>query len=128
MATWHQERAGLAGLYALPVKGHAVVINPPHALACRVDFKRKADAARYARKTGGQLISAAPAAPRPLVRFLNWRGPAGRETVDELRREDFPAGRDGAKAFRKELARLCREYALAGMAVYPSRRACAGWN
>lgn len=131
MATWHQERAGLAGLYRAPDKGHAVVINPPHGLACRVDFSRKRDAARYARKTGGRIISAAPkpkAAPRPLVRFLNWRGPAGRETVDELRREDFPAGREGAKAFRLELARLCSEYALAGMAVYPSSRPCAGWS
>ncbi len=59
MATWHQERAGLAGLYRAPDKGHAVVINPPHGLACRVDFSRKRDAARYARKTGGLIISAA---------------------------------------------------------------------
>lgn len=60
--------------------------------------------------------------------FLNWRGPAGRETVDELSRADFPPGRDGARAFRAELARLCSEYALCGMAVYVSSRACAGWN
>jgi len=59
MATWHQKRAGMAGLYAPPAKGYAVVIDPPHGLACRVDFSRKRDAARYARKTGGRVISAA---------------------------------------------------------------------
>lgn len=63
-----------------------------------------------------------------MTRFLNWRGPQGRETVDELARDEFPPGTAGAVAFRAELARLCSEYALAGMAVYVSSRPCANWN
>jgi len=56
--------------------------------------------------------------------FLNWRGPQGRETVDELSRADFA----DSKAFRAELRRLISEYHLAGMAVYSSSRPCAGWR
>ncbi len=56
--------------------------------------------------------------------FLNWRGPTGRETVDEVERAAFPT----YKAFRAEVRRLCGEYTLAGMAVYESSRACAGWK
>lgn len=59
--------------------------------------------------------------------FFNWRGPQGRETVDELSRKDFPAGREGRRAFRAEARRLASEYALAGMAVYQSSRACKAW-
>lgn len=58
MATWHQQRAGLAGLYARPLKGYAVVIDPPGECAARVDFRLKRDAQRYAKKTGGRVISA----------------------------------------------------------------------
>jgi len=60
MATWHQQRAGLSGLYAKPLKGHAVIINPPGECAARVDFRRKREAQRYAKRTGGTLISAKP--------------------------------------------------------------------
>lgn len=56
--------------------------------------------------------------------FLNWRGGQGRETVDELDSADFANGKD----FRKELNRLCGEYALAGMSVYSSSRMCANWR
>jgi hypothetical protein len=56
--------------------------------------------------------------------FLNWKGPQGRETVDELDRADFADN----KAFRAELNRLCSEYSMAGMAVYSSSRACANWK
>ncbi len=63
-----------------------------------------------------------------MVRFLNWRGPQGRETVDELSRGDFAPGREGAAAFRAELARLVSEYHLCGMAVYTSGRACGNWG
>lgn len=56
--------------------------------------------------------------------FFNWRGPAGRETVDELSREEFESG----KAFRAEIRRLVGEYHLAGMAVYTSSRACQNWR
>lgn len=56
--------------------------------------------------------------------FLNWRGGAGRETVDELDSADF----ENRKEFRKELNRLVSEYSMAGMAVYTSSRACANWR
>lgn len=57
--------------------------------------------------------------------FLNWRGPQGRETVDELSPADF----ETRAAFRAEQRRLAGEYALAGMAgVYWSSRPCKGWR
>ena len=56
--------------------------------------------------------------------FLNWRGEAGRETVDELDSSDFETNDE----FRKELCRLVSEYKRAGMAVYTSSRACANWR
>tara|TARA_R110000824_G_scaffold242412_1_gene431112 strand:- start:828 stop:1010 length:183 start_codon:yes stop_codon:yes gene_type:complete len=60
-----------------------------------------------------------------MVFYLNWKGPQGRETVDELERNAFPDYR----AFRTELNRLIEEYAMAGMnGVYSSSRACKGWN
>ena len=56
--------------------------------------------------------------------YFNFRGQQGRETVDELDPADFPDRK--AVAFHRD--RLQSEYALAGMAVYTSSRACAGWN
>lgn len=60
--------------------------------------------------------------------FFNWRGPIGRETVDEISRDEFPQGKEGFKQFRKEIQRLVGEYKLCGMAVYTSSRACANWR
>lgn len=59
-----------------------------------------------------------------MTRYLNFRGSYGVETVDQLSQSDFPSYKD----FRKELTRLIQEYRLAGMNVYPSCRACKGWN
>lgn len=57
--------------------------------------------------------------------YLNWRGPQGRETVDQLSRSDFTDN----KSFRAEIRRLCNEYAMCGMGgVYASSRACKGWK
>lgn len=56
--------------------------------------------------------------------YINWQGPAGRETVDELDSADF-------KTYREMLAesrRLIREYQIAGMDVYASSRMCANWR
>lgn len=58
-----------------------------------------------------------------MVRYLNWRGPQGRETVDQINREDFAT----LKAYREEVSRLVGEYAIAGMDVYISSRPCANW-
>ena len=57
--------------------------------------------------------------------YLNWRGPQGRETVDQLDPADFPTH----AAFRAERDRLLGEYSMAGMGgVYASTRACSGWK
>lgn len=57
--------------------------------------------------------------------FLNWRGPCGRETIDQLDSSDFPT----RAAYRAEQSRLAGEYALAGMAgAYWSSRPCKGWR
>lgn len=56
--------------------------------------------------------------------YFNWNGPQGRETVDEICRADF----ESRLAFRNETRRLKSEYALAGMDVYISTRACANWR
>jgi len=55
--------------------------------------------------------------------YLNWKGPKGLETVDEFAREP---GQSLAE-FRGEVRRMVREYRLAGMGVYPSRRPCRAW-
>ncbi|WP_370193839.1 MULTISPECIES: hypothetical protein [Aurantimonas] len=61
--------------------------------------------------------------------YLNWKGPAGRETIDEVDRATFGEGREGFKACRAEVRRLIDEYALAGMpGVYSSSRPCANWR
>lgn len=58
--------------------------------------------------------------------FLNWRGPAGRETVDEFTPgEDAPADR---REFCRYVAQMVAEYHMSGMAVYPSSRPCKGWR
>ena len=56
--------------------------------------------------------------------YLNWKGPAGLETVDELSESDFATYRE----FCAERKRLINEYALAGMDVYRSSRACKAWK
>lgn len=56
--------------------------------------------------------------------FLNWKGPKGRETVDELTREPGQSPRE----FRAYVREMVAEYSLAGMAVYTSSRACANWK
>lgn len=61
--------------------------------------------------------------------FLNWKGPQGRETVDEVRPDDLAATWEGdSAAARKEARRLVSEYSLAGMNVYQSSRPCANWK
>lgn len=61
MATWHQIKAhgaAMANLYMPPARGHKVVVNHYNALAYSVHFTRKREAFRYAKKTGGVVISA----------------------------------------------------------------------
>lgn len=61
------------------------------------------------------------------VMFINWKGDCGRETIDEVRREDFSQMSWGE--FREECRRLIGEYSLAGMGgAYLSSRCCANWK
>jgi hypothetical protein len=61
--------------------------------------------------------------------FLNWKGPQGRETVEEIRAEDLAEYWAGDQnAARKEARRLVSEYAMCGMNVYTSSRPCANWK
>lgn len=59
MATWHQQRAGLHGLYAAPARGYKVVHNPPNDCASAITVSRKRVALRLARKPHSTLIPAA---------------------------------------------------------------------
>lgn len=56
--------------------------------------------------------------------YINWKGPQGRETVDEVRREDFAS----LAEYRAEVKRIPAEYRMAGMDVYTSSRMCANWK
>lgn len=60
MATWHQMKnvSGMRALYTKPSKGHKVVVDHRDALAHSMHFNRKRDAERFAKKTGGIIISA----------------------------------------------------------------------
>lgn len=56
--------------------------------------------------------------------YLNWRGPRGRETVDEFTKESDKS----AKEFRAYVNDMVIEYHVAGMNVYQSSRKCANWE
>lgn len=71
--------------------------------------------------------TATPATATPATAkrvFLNWKGPQGRETVDEF----TPEPDQTSKEFRRYVREMVGEYHLAGMAVYQSSRACANWK
>ena len=59
--------------------------------------------------------------------YLNWKGPDGRETVDEFTQgsDNAPADR---RAFNAYVKQMVAEYHLAGVPVYRSSRPCKGWN
>jgi hypothetical protein len=56
--------------------------------------------------------------------YLNWRGPNGKETVDEFEREPGQSPRD----FRAYVRQMQDEYAMAGMPTYKSSRPCSNWR
>lgn len=68
MATWHQQRAGLHGLYDVPKRGYKVVHNPPNDCASAITVMRKRVALRLARKPYSTLIPAATAKPGRTIR------------------------------------------------------------
>ena len=57
--------------------------------------------------------------------YLNMKGPHGRETVDVVIRSELKLS---PRDFSREVSRLVGEYSMAGMNVYASSRACAGWD
>lgn len=58
--------------------------------------------------------------------YLNWKGPQGRETLDEFTRgKNAPAG---FREFRQYVRGMLREYVLSGMDAYRSGRPCRGWR
>lgn len=61
-----------------------------------------------------------------MKRYLNTVMNSQKETIDELKSEDF----DSLKSFKKELRRLKDEYILAGGhgAPYWSSRKCKNWG
>ena len=58
-----------------------------------------------------------------MVVYLNWRGPKGRETVDEFEKDS----ETNSKEFREYVREMVIEYHLVGMNVYQSSRKCANW-
>lgn len=56
MATWHQSKAGLSGLYANDAKSWKVVSDKPGEFASAILFNRKKDAEKLARRNGGMII------------------------------------------------------------------------
>ena len=56
--------------------------------------------------------------------YLNWKGPQGRETLDEFTREPKQTQRE----FMVYIREMIREYQAAGMSVYRSSRCCANWR
>lgn len=62
--------------------------------------------------------------PKVKTVYLNWAGPQGRETVDELTQEQGQPW----QAFRTYIREMVREYNLTGMDVYTSSRPCKNWK
>lgn len=58
------------------------------------------------------------------VIYINYRGPYGVETIDEVRAKDFPTYR----AFRREVQRILKEYLMIMPNVYTSTRATREWR
>lgn len=57
MATWHQQKAGLSGLYAPHWREWKVVDDKPNQFASAVCFGDESTARAFAEKTGGLLIA-----------------------------------------------------------------------
>ncbi len=59
-----------------------------------------------------------------MIRYFNFKGPYGIETIDQINREDFRSSKD----FKMEIFRLVREYNIAGIPVYISQRCDKRWG
>ena len=80
MATWHQEKAGLASLYAPHETGFKVVMNSQGEFASAIVFNTVEQARAYVARCGGAIIPPYKAPPLWSV-WLSYRVPCGRESV-----------------------------------------------
>jgi hypothetical protein len=80
MATWHQEKAGLTGLYKPHETGFKVVINSRGELASALVFDTLDKARAYVARQGGAIIPPHKAPPLWAV-WLSYRTPVGRESL-----------------------------------------------
>ena len=71
-----------------------------------------------------EAIAKAVTGKRMKTVFFNWKGPQGRETVDEFTPEPGQTWRE-IRAYVREMV---GEYHMAGMDVYTSSRRCANWK
>lgn len=56
MATWHQAKAGLTGLYRPHATGWKVVSDPPGEFASAIVLTDQAEAEKLAKRNGGRVI------------------------------------------------------------------------
>lgn len=56
MATWHQAKAGLAGLYRPHATGWKVVSDPAREMTSAIICTTAAEAATLAKRNGGRVI------------------------------------------------------------------------
>ena len=80
MATWHQEKAGLASLYAPHETGFKVVMNSQGELASAIVFNTIEQARAYVARRGGAIIPPYKAPPLWYV-SLSYHVPSGRESI-----------------------------------------------
>lgn len=101
MATWHQEKRGLAGLYRPDSKGWKVISNSQGEFASAIVFSTQAQAQAYLARCGGAIIP--PEKRNPLFYvMLSYRTPSGRESCATF----YIREADKAAAFNEAKRRL----------------------
>ena len=98
MATWHQEKRGLAGLYRPHESGWKVVCNRQGEFASAIVFGTQKQAQAYLARCGGAIIPPEKRAPLFYV-MVSYRVPSGRESCATfyVREADKAAAFDEAK-------------------------------
>ena len=104
MATWHQEKAGLASLYAPHETGFKVVMNSQGELASAIVFNTIEQARAYVARQGGAIIPPHKAPPLWYV-SLSYHVPSGRESIVTYYIRDI----DESAAFEEGKRRLSFE-------------------
>jgi NADH:ubiquinone oxidoreductase subunit len=104
MATWHQEQAGLVGLYKPHETGFKVVMNPRGEMASAIVFDTLDKARAYVARQGGAILPPYKAPPLWYV-WLSYRVPSGRESVVTY----YIRESDQSRAFEEGKRRLAYE-------------------